>query len=262
MPRRTPIWPDAWPGWERPVLTSSSTSCWKRRRICLPLKARCRAPPACWARRSTSRRRDRVSPLPSFILSSTRLSKKREPRSARKRLLRKKRPAPGCPGKMPSPSPSRKKTLSSEFCNHWLCHADLTFLLTLLSRLNRTLPPTTNTAGENATSATKPARSRKEECRKMRRGMMGALFLAFAVMAMQPAHACEECKLKGKIHIGQTQVIGNGVAYAWVRVKDGKPTTVGITLTESALSGLPEEPPAGMVGMEYDLALPKEAAGT
>ncbi|HLV81593.1 MAG TPA: DUF5602 domain-containing protein [Chthonomonadaceae bacterium] len=96
----------------------------------------------------------------------------------------------------------------------------------------------------------------------MRRGMMGALFLAFAVMAMQPAHACEECKLKGKIHIGQTQVIGNGVAYAWVRVKDGKPTTVGITLTESALSGLPEEPPAGMVGMEYDLALPKEAAGT
>jgi hypothetical protein len=94
----------------------------------------------------------------------------------------------------------------------------------------------------------------------MKRWIFWTLFLTSVALALQTAYASREYRRKGMIHIGQTQVIGNGVAYAWVLVSEGKPTTIGVTFTESALSGLTETPPAGRVSIDYKLALPGEAA--
>lgn len=62
--------------------------------------------------------------------------------------------------------------------------------------------------------------------------------------------------------LGEVVPFGNGTARSWVQVdKSGNPTTVGITLTEAALDGLPTEATPGLIWMvEYLLALPTEAS--
>jgi uncharacterized protein len=82
-------------------------------------------------------------------------------------------------------------------------------------------------------------------------------------LAGTPVFACDECKSAKSIAIGETQVVGNGVAYSWVKLDGaGKPLALGVTLTESAPTGL-SDPAPGMKEMpEYTLALPKEAAAT
>jgi hypothetical protein len=91
-----------------------------------------------------------------------------------------------------------------------------------------------------------------------------AVLLALTAAAAHPVSACEECKNAKTVAIGETRIVGDGVAYSWVKLDAaGKPLAVGVTLTESALAGLPENVPAGMKGMpDYRLALPKEAAVT
>jgi hypothetical protein len=56
--------------------------------------------------------------------------------------------------------------------------------------------------------------------------------------------------------------MGHGVAYAWTKEDAaGNPVAVGVTFTESALSGLPtEKPNTGFDGYEFPLALPKNGA--
>lgn len=91
-----------------------------------------------------------------------------------------------------------------------------------------------------------------------------ALLLALAAAAPRSGSACEECQRAKSIAIGETRRVGNGVAYSWVKLNDaGKPLALGLTLTESALTGLADAVPAGMKDMPEDtLALPKEAAAT
>lgn len=87
------------------------------------------------------------------------------------------------------------------------------------------------------------------------------LLLSTAVASM----ACDECKspFKPGKHIGQTRIVGNGSAYSWVVLDArGKPTSVGVTLTESALEGLPTTLPTDMPGYAYDLTLPPQAVKT
>jgi hypothetical protein len=62
---------------------------------------------------------------------------------------------------------------------------------------------------------------------------------------------------------GTASPLGNGSVRSWVKLdKDGKPTAIGVTFSEAALSGLPKEPPAGQEGTEHILALPPEAGVT
>jgi len=59
---------------------------------------------------------------------------------------------------------------------------------------------------------------------------------------------------------GDTKTVGNGTATAWMKLgDDGKPTSVGVTLTAAAFDSLPTAPfpPA-----EYNLMLPAEASAT
>lgn len=63
------------------------------------------------------------------------------------------------------------------------------------------------------------------------------------------------------IYDGPSSDIGGGHAHAYIKIdNDGRPTAIGIKLSESALAGLPAEPPGDADGWEYVLSLPKEAA--
>lgn len=79
------------------------------------------------------------------------------------------------------------------------------------------------------------------------------------------ARACENCKgnKKAGTYIGETAILGNGTVRSWVTLNEaGKPTAVGVTFTETALSGLRRDKPPVMPGWEYRLMLPKEANAT
>src|SRR5688500_10402867 len=91
-----------------------------------------------------------------------------------------------------------------------------------------------------------------------------AMFLTAATSGTRPAMACEECQLKkAGTYLGQFTLLGNGTVRSWVTFgQNNKPTSLGVTFSEAALSGLATTPPKGMLGMEYNLALPKEAAVT
>jgi hypothetical protein len=64
-----------------------------------------------------------------------------------------------------------------------------------------------------------------------------------------------------QIILGEVVPFGNGTARSWVKKDaDGKYTSLGITLTEDALKGLPSDVTPGLIWMvEYVLDLPSEA---
>ena len=89
---------------------------------------------------------------------------------------------------------------------------------------------------------------------------LSALFLS-----ARPALACPDCqsKLQPGTYTGEAKRVGNGVAYSWVTLDEqGKPSTIGVTLTETALDGLTQIQEEGKLGPEYNLSLPKEARKT
>src|SRR5690606_23922034 len=73
--------------------------------------------------------------------------------------------------------------------------------------------------------------------------------------------ACPFCYDAKGLSIGETKILGNGMVYSWVKSDDkGAPLGVGITMTATALTGLPMEKPAsGAIGSEIPLKLPAEA---
>lgn len=67
-------------------------------------------------------------------------------------------------------------------------------------------------------------------------------------------------QLKGKTDLGEVKPMGNGVVWSWVEYgSEGTPVAIGVTFTETALSGLPENPPSDVHFWDYELSLPKQA---
>jgi len=93
---------------------------------------------------------------------------------------------------------------------------------------------------------------------------MTAMFAMVAAGQPQTASACEECQLrKAGTYLGQFTLMGNGTVRTWVKLgQNGKPSAIGVTFSETALIGLPATAPKDMLGVEHNLALPKEAAVT
>ena len=87
------------------------------------------------------------------------------------------------------------------------------------------------------------------------------LYVIGSIMSPRMALGCEECSLRKQgTYLGQFTLLGNGTVRTWVKYgANQKPVTLGITFSENALSGLPETPPPGMLGLEHMLALPEEA---
>jgi hypothetical protein len=85
--------------------------------------------------------------------------------------------------------------------------------------------------------------------------------LAATCVLVGAAEACPNCKSD---HIfGRPVVVGNGMAFSWVRLdkETNKPAAVGVTLTETALQGLPTELEDDMEAMEMRLELPQGVEG-
>lgn len=66
----------------------------------------------------------------------------------------------------------------------------------------------------------------------------------------------------GQTILGDVVPFGDGTARSWVQVDaEGNPAAVGVTLTETALNGLPTDVTPGLIWMaEYILSLPSEAS--
>ena len=88
------------------------------------------------------------------------------------------------------------------------------------------------------------------------------LLLMLLLLRPLPGIAADTSAAESKSHIflGEVKVMGNGAVWSWVKSDEkGSPMALGITFTETALSGLPENPPAdGLYGWEYALTLPKQ----
>jgi len=68
---------------------------------------------------------------------------------------------------------------------------------------------------------------------------------------------------KSTTFVGEATPVGNGTVRSWVTTgADGKPTAIGVTFTEAALSGLPQSLTPGLIWTEFLLPLPPEASAT
>jgi hypothetical protein len=83
-------------------------------------------------------------------------------------------------------------------------------------------------------------------------------------MSARPSANADAVKTsKPTIFAGETKPVGNGTARSWVTTdKDGKPTAIGVTFSEAALSGLPPSLTPGLIWTEFLLPLPPEASAT
>jgi hypothetical protein len=66
-----------------------------------------------------------------------------------------------------------------------------------------------------------------------------------------------------KIYFGESRKLGNGSVRSWVKQDEAcKPTAIGVTFTEAALTGLPTEAPVGAYGIDHKVDLPPQASAT
>jgi hypothetical protein len=91
--------------------------------------------------------------------------------------------------------------------------------------------------------------------------LAAVLMVTGLVFAQRPANRAAAPKVR--TIVGETKPLGAGRARSWVSLdRDGRPTAVGVTFSEAALSTLPQESHAGAEGVAISLALPAEAAAT
>lgn len=89
------------------------------------------------------------------------------------------------------------------------------------------------------------------------------LLLTGAALAMSAssASACPNCK-RGYV-FGPPVAVGNGMAFTWAKLGAGpnKVESMGVTFTETAMEGLPENLDPKMPMREYMLEMPKQVKG-
>jgi uncharacterized protein len=87
--------------------------------------------------------------------------------------------------------------------------------------------------------------------------LLSAVFMALHSLCL--AEDLTAAQAKGNIFTGEIRLVGNGAAWSWVEC-DAKmtPMRIGVTFTETALSGLPADPPLSQLTWEYPLALPAQ----
>jgi hypothetical protein len=91
----------------------------------------------------------------------------------------------------------------------------------------------------------------------------GSLIFVIATIVMFFTLGCSESRNMGPTETtynGPSRALGNGSVYAFETTDDsGKPITIGLKMSESALTGLQSEPPNDEDGWEIIIPLPKEA---
>lgn len=90
-----------------------------------------------------------------------------------------------------------------------------------------------------------------------------ALVSAFLLIVALPVFTADapDRRAESGTVAGEVKSMGDGVIWSWVEYgPGGTPSAIGVTFTETALSGLPEKSPPGGHSWAYDLELPKRAA--
>ena len=91
---------------------------------------------------------------------------------------------------------------------------------------------------------------------KKRTKIIIVLYLILLATVALVVAGCVEKQSKSGTFIGETKSLGNGMVRSWVTLgDDGNASAIGVTFTEMALSGLPNEN-----STEYNLALPEQAS--
>jgi hypothetical protein len=94
----------------------------------------------------------------------------------------------------------------------------------------------------------------------------GLLKLVIATIVMTFILGCSASRNLGPTattYNGPSRDLGEGSAYAFITLDaSGKPSVIGVRMSETALMGLPTEPPDDATGWEYILPLPKEATAS
>ena len=89
------------------------------------------------------------------------------------------------------------------------------------------------------------------------------LFSLVLLLLVVGCSAAQKSGHQARTYQGPSTNIGQGLAHAFVTFDvAGKPTIIGIKLSEQVLKDLPAELPPGADRWEYKLALPAEATGT
>jgi hypothetical protein len=89
-----------------------------------------------------------------------------------------------------------------------------------------------------------------------------ALLSSIPVSFPQPVYSADPsiAKAQERRVLGQVKAMGNGRVWSWMEYgSEGTPIAIGVTFTETALSGLPENLPSDVHYWEYELSLPKQA---
>ncbi len=107
--------------------------------------------------------------------------------------------------------------------------------------------------------------------------ILGLLTLATVGAVFVPLETVVTAQEAAKVVYGEAQPLGNGSVRTWVKLdNNGNPSDIGVSFTEAALSGLPEESDnlgdyplklklmdgIGHSTFEYELLFPKEASAT
>jgi len=104
---------------------------------------------------------------------------------------------------------------------------------------------------------------RKTAPRSLNAGSLICVLVALLTLVIAGCSMFHRGDPKAGTYEGPATTIGQGNARAFVTLDAaGRPTTIGIEMSEAALTGLPAEPPPGEEGWEYVLTLPAKAAVT
>lgn len=99
------------------------------------------------------------------------------------------------------------------------------------------------------------------KCKIAAKDLLKVVVLLIVIASFLGCAGFKNQGLKPGVYDGPSRDMGKGHAHAFIKLDaSGIPTTIGIKMSESALVGLPEDPPRDADGWEYVLSLPKEAA--
>jgi len=99
------------------------------------------------------------------------------------------------------------------------------------------------------------------KCKMVAKGFLEVALSAIMMISVMGCAALRNQGPTAGTYDGPSREMGGGRAHAFITVDEsGRPTAIGIRMSESALVGLPAEPPRDADGWEYALSLPKEAA--
>jgi len=119
------------------------------------------------------------------------------------------------------------------------------------------------TISEGLTTRTETRRMKMCKCKMTAKDLLEVVLAMIVITFFLGCTEFRNLHPTAGTYDGPSRDMGEGRANAFIKLDaGGRPTTIGVRVSESALVGLPAEPPPDADGWEYVLSLPKEAASS